>query len=196
MLQQRMHGFVVFDNNAYKRISVPRLDRIVEAERAAKVIALANIAVLQELLARVLDEDSEQRSRNRAAARKMGRHCGVHHSDKLIINFLSDTDLQVYRLFRGGAYPADAAIMENLSEIVGLITAVSNDDPLVTVAADLTGVREFVARAEETYIERLQQEAGREPIPNRMKRNLNYAEFIVRRAEAAYRQSFARRRRS
>ncbi len=53
-----MHGSVVFDNNAYKTGRTPTGSRgIIAAEREHGIVALASVAVLQEMLARVRDAD-------------------------------------------------------------------------------------------------------------------------------------------
>ena len=44
-----MAGSVVFDNNAYKRVSTERLARIIEREKAQGIRPLASTTVTQEL---------------------------------------------------------------------------------------------------------------------------------------------------
>ena len=100
------HGFVVFDNNVYKRIRPDRLERIVAAERDRGIVALASLVVVQELLGRVRDADPKKRGPNRAAMRKLGQHCRTTADGKTSINFLSPVDSQVYHLRSCSACPS------------------------------------------------------------------------------------------
>jgi hypothetical protein len=183
-----MAEHVVFDNNAYKRIAPPRLAAIIAAERKRGVTALASMAVLQELLARVRDPVDEQRGRNRAAIRKMAQHCGVSDGGKTSINFLSHTDCQVYRLLTGVQHPDDAERFDAGADLVRVISEASADDPLLGISGSLDAVQETVDIVESGYVRDLQQIAeGHAPTDsNLMKRNLEYAARIVQRTEAQY----------
>lgn len=142
------HGFVVFDNNAYKGISSDRLERILVAERDHGIVPLASLVVLQELLARVRDADKQTRGRNRAAIRKLGQHCRTTHDDRTSINFLSPVDSQVYHLLAGGQHPSDAEMFDAFGDMVRAVTEASSDDPLSAISDDLDGIKKIVALVE------------------------------------------------
>jgi hypothetical protein len=179
---------VVFDNNAYKRLSRARLARIIEAEKARGITALASMAVLQELLARTRDSDSDQRIMNRAAVRKMSEHCRATRGGKIVINFISHTDCQVHRLLTGHEHPNDADLFDRAGELVRVVSQTNADDPLVEIAEDLKAIEQHVARVQAGYVADLEKIAKEKSAgePNPIKRNLEYAAGIVRRTEAQY----------
>ncbi|MDP9203433.1 MAG: hypothetical protein M3P26_16100 [Gemmatimonadota bacterium] len=187
-----MHGYVVFDNNAYKRLSQERLDRIIAAERKHRIIPLANIAVLQELLARARDVGPEQRGRNRAAIRKLGQHCRSTRAGQTVLNFLGHLESQVYRLFTGVLEPGDAQIFDQLGEIVRVVTEAGNDDPLVSISKALDLFEQNVSTVEREYVACLKEAPKVDIQPNQMKRNLDYANSAVTRTQKFYQCRFSR----
>jgi len=186
-----MHGYVIFDNNAYKRITGGRLDRIIAAERENNIIPLANIAVLQELLARARDVEPEQRGRNRAAIRKLGQHCRSTRNGRTVINFLGHLESQVYRLFTGEVAPGDTQLFDHLGDVVRVVTEAGNDDPLLAISEELDLFEQNVASIENEYVTRLKEAPRSDIQPNQMKRNLDYAHSAVARTQEFYRCRFS-----
>jgi hypothetical protein len=191
MVRENMHGYTVFDNNAYKRESPERIKRIVDAERASGTVALASVVILQEMLARVRDANSERRWVNRAAIRKVGIHCGAQHGGKTLVSFISHTDSQVYRLIRGRQHPGDRDMFEELGQVVGTVTEAGRDDTLGEIAGILDAVEATVAAVEAAYISGLQAVTANAFESNQMKRNLDYAAAVAARAAKHYGAEFA-----
>ena len=186
-----MHGYVVFDNNAYKKASANRLTRITKAERENGIIALASIAVLQEMLARVRDTDDKQRGRNRAAIWKLGQHCLAEREGQPVVNFVSHTDSQVYRLLSGTPHPDDKETFDRFGDMVRVVSQATPDDKLAEIAEELSAIEQAVATAESAYVARLDRAAKHDDAEaNEMKRNLDYAARLTRRVEALYGHEF------
>lgn len=185
-----MHGCVVFDNNAYKRVSKPRMQRIIAAERNHDIRPLANVFVVQELLARVRDPNAETRGPNRAAVCKLAEHCRITVNGKTLINFLSPTDTQFYHMVTGGPHPSDQAMFDELGDTIRVVVESERDDPLAAIAEILDVIERTVSGAEAEYVERLRIEALGVGNPNQMKRNFAFAEGIASRCQQAYGQSF------
>jgi len=186
-----MHGFTVFDNNAYKGVRPDRLDRIVKAEMREGIVPLASIVVLQELLARVRSPDPREAGRNRSAIRKLGVHCLVRAPASPRINFLIPVDSQIQRLLSGKAHPRDTEMLDAFGDMVRVVTEANANDPLPEIAHDLSAIEAGVAKVERAYVDALQLVAVSELQPNRMKRNLEYAARIAQRAKEFYGISFS-----
>lgn len=187
-----MHGYVVFDNNAYKSVSAPRLQRIIEAERERGIGPLANVIVLQEMLARARDKTAERRRQNRAAVYKLGLHCRVTRDGRTDIQFISHIESQVYRLLAGQSHPNDRAMFNELGDMVRVVTEAGGaDHPLTELSAILESIEETVARAESDYVSRLESEAASTGQPNQIKRNLDYAARIAARTQSLYGTRFS-----
>ena len=184
------HGYVVFDNNAYKRMSSERLERIQAAEGEHGIIPLANVVVLQELLARVRDPDTPRRGPNRAAIRKLGRHCRSVQGDRPAVTFLSHVESQVYRFLSGRPHPSDHAWFDLLGDMVRVVSEADGDDPLEVIAEQLHEVERIVQRVESEYVERLRAAAAEAGEQNEMKRNLNYAARLASRTQKLYGEEF------
>lgn len=185
------YGFVVFDNNAYKALGGARLDRIIGAERVKGVTPLANVVVTQELLARVRDADPEQRARNRAAIKKLGRHCKREAHDQVRVRFLTHTDGHIHLLVSGEQHTDDAALFDRLGQMIGVVTEAPEGDPLDEIWVDLDEIERTVRHVEAIYVGRLEASSRETAEPNEMKRALNYAATIAGRAQALYRRRFA-----
>ncbi len=181
-----VHGFTVFDNNAYKAVRPDRLTRIAEAERREEIIPLASLVVLQELLARVRSRNPRERGQNRSAVRKLGVHCLIRTPGPTHINFLSPVDSQVQRLLSGERHPRDAEILDAFDDMVRVVTDADADEPLPEIADDLIAIEAGVAKVESEYIGELKLAAASAVQPNQMKRNLEYAARIARRAYDSY----------
>jgi hypothetical protein len=187
-----MHGHVVFDNNAYKGVSVARLQRIIEAERQRDIAPLANVIVLQEMLARVRNADPEVRKRNRAAIYKLGLHCRVTTGDHTDIVFLSHIESQVYRLLAMQPHPMDRELFNELGDMVRVVTEAGGEDlPFAELTEALERIEQTVEKAEAEYVARLEAEAATPGQPNQMKRNLNYAARIAARTQGLYGARFS-----
>lgn len=92
----RLRGaFFVFDNNAYSAIGFKRIRQIEDIEEAIGVRPLASLVVAQELLAAVLDTESERRIRSRTALVRLWRHCQEVVGERRIVRFIADVDLQI-----------------------------------------------------------------------------------------------------
>jgi hypothetical protein len=185
-----MHGYAVFDNNAYKRAGPDRLARIVAAEREQGVVGLASVAVLQALLARVRDPDASIRQQNRAAIRKLAQHCRAKRDGRIVVNFVSHADSQLYRLLSNRAHPDDKRLFDDFGDMVRIVSEAAADDDLLEISDNLTAIEQTVASVEASYIDRLQRAAAEHPEPNEMKRNFAYAAELAFRAEAMYGQQF------
>lgn len=187
-----MSLIVLFDNNAYKRVSAERLAGIIEREREIGVTALASVAVAQELLARVRDPDARIRGRNRAAARKLTKHCRGERAGQPIVSFLTHVEGQVYHLFVGHPHELDAGVFEELGAMLGAVAESAEGDSLNSHDAYLKVIETNVAAVEQRYVTRLEDLAQNErPLEvNRMRRNLDYAEEIVRVSERLYGVSY------
>lgn len=181
-----MHGFTAFDNNAYKGVGPDRLDRIAEAERRERIVPLASLVVLQEMLARVRSSNPRGRGQNRSAIRKLGVHCRAHTASQPRINFLSPVDSQVQRLLSAKEHPRDANMFDTFGDMVRVITEADADEPLPEIADELTAIEALVARVEREYVDELKLAAAADVQPNQMKRNLEYAARIALRAQACY----------
>ena len=186
-----MHGYTVFDNNAYKRASVERIRRLAEAERSKRIVGLASVVVLQEMLARARDANMERRSVNRAAIRKLGLHCAVPRAGKTIVNFITHTDGQVFQLLRGFLHPSDSEMFEQLGELVGTVTEAQSDDSLAEISDRLAAIESTVTNVEAAYVAGLGRVWEYTAESNQMKRNLDYAAEIVRRTASYYGEDFA-----
>jgi hypothetical protein len=186
-----MHGFTVFDNNAYKRLNASRLDRIIGAERSQGIVALASVAVLQELLARSRDTDADQRGRNRAAIRKLARHCGTLNGEKTVVNFIGHVESQVYLRVTGDRHPVNDVVFDRMGDAVRVITERSNDDPLDEMADLLSELEVGVASVESRYVASLEQASQTDMHPNQMHRNLDYAKSIIDRTATFYECTFS-----
>jgi hypothetical protein len=186
-----MPGYTVFDNNAYKRVHPERLERLIAAERDHAIVPMANVIVLQEMLARVRDPDLRVRGRNRAAIRKMGQHCRAIRVDGGVsINFLAPTDSQVYQLLAGKAHPHDREMCDTFAEMIRVVSAAGADSKLLDIADDLARIEAMVAHIEAEYVARLRAAATATAEPQRTKRNLAYANIIALRAGRLYGRRF------
>ena len=186
-----MHGFTVFDNNAYKSVRPDRLNRIMDAEKQARVVPLASVVVLQEMLARVRSVNPRERGQNRAAIRKLGVHCLATGAGQPRINFLSPVDSHVQRLLSGKQHPRDAEMFDAFGDMVRVIIEADADAPLNDISADLTAIEQLVVRVEGNYIDQLTRAVQANAQPNQMKRNLDYAARIAARAQAFYGSQFS-----
>jgi hypothetical protein len=187
-----MHGHVVFDNNAYKAVDVTRLQRIMGAERKHGIAPLANVIVLQELLARVRNADPKVRKRNRAAIYKLGLHCRVTSGDRTDIMFLSHIESQVYRLLAMQPHPTDREMFNELGDMVRVVTEAGGEDvPLAELAEVLERIEQTVEKAEADYLVRLEVEVAAPGQPNKIKRNLNYAARVAARTQGLYGARFS-----
>lgn len=187
-----MTRFVVFDNNAYKRLDRKRFERIRDRELALGHQPLALTAVGQELLARVRDPDDEVRGRNRAAIKKMAAHCRGEIDGQPVVNFLTHTDGQLYRRFMGHANPRDAGVSNDMGAIFGAIADGQHDDPLVGHTDYLAMIETNVADVEARYVRQLEEIAKQQehPEPNKMRRNLDYVAKRIELSERLYGVSY------
>jgi hypothetical protein len=183
---------VVFDNNAYKDAGPDRIAEIVEREKQLGVTALASVAVVQELLARVRDPNERERGRNRAAVRKLASHCRADRDGRPIINFVSHTECQIFRLFMGHSHSTDAGVFDDLGAMIGAVVESDRDDPLKPHNNYLGMIEANVAKVEHGYVEQLKSLAAEEvPLDqSRMRRNLDYAEKVIRVSEQLYGVSY------
>ena len=185
-----MIAFVVFDNNAYKCAHSDRMQRIMAAERALGVKPLANLVVLQELLARARDSDLRERGRNRSAIRKLGEHCRGDRNGQTVIDFFTHVEGQVYRMLAGEEHPGDREAFDAFGDLVRVVSQALLDDDLAEIAEDLEAIEELVQRAETEYVSLLAKAIDADVQPNPMTRNLDYAAEKARRAEALYGRRF------
>jgi hypothetical protein len=120
-IQVIMHGYSIFDNNAYKRVDGPRLKRIGAAEKAHGVVALANLIVVQEMLARVRHADQERRGQNRAGLKKLAKHCATVSDKRTELHFITHLDGQVFRRITGQTPPGDDELFATFRELVRVV---------------------------------------------------------------------------
>jgi hypothetical protein len=181
-----MHGYVIFDNNAYKRIRAERLERIREAERSHGLVALANAAVVQEMLARVRDTNHERRGRNRAALKKLVRHCSTVSGEQTELHFVTHLDGQVYRRVTGESAPGDEEMLASFRELCRVVVQAAHDAPLTEIAEHLDGIERHVEDREREYVSSLEMALNAVHESDRMKRNLEFAKHLAIRALSQY----------
>jgi hypothetical protein len=186
-----MHGYAIFDNNAYKRAGSARMDRIRAAEQSHGVVALANVVVIQELLARVRDKDAERRGMNRAAVKKLVRHCSTVRPDGIQLHFVTHLDGQVYRRLTGENPPDDEEMFANFRELVRVVAESERDAPLTEIAESLDAIERHVEGKEREYVSQVEAAAKALSEPNQMKRNLDYASNLATRALSHYGRSLS-----
>jgi hypothetical protein len=180
------HGFTVFDNNAYKHVQPARLARIVAAERERGIVALASVTVVQELLARAQHLDPKTRSPNRAAIRKLATHCGIQHEGRNSVRFMMHTDSQVYRLLTGEIPAEDVGAFDRLQDLIRGVVEAGNDGPVDALAHALRLFETEVARVEAIYVAHLATAVDSPVDANLRRRNLDYANALIARAEKQY----------
>lgn len=183
------HRFTVFDNNAYKRAKPRRVHRIVTAERAQGISAMANVFVVQEMVAKI--RDPTMGGVNRAAIKKLAMHCAVTTpATGTNVNFLSLMESQVYRLITGQQHPLDKEIYDTWGDLVRVVAQAAPDDQLSEIATDIANVEQMVDRSETQYIARVKAYATGPAQTNQMKRNLDYAARIAARTKQLYKREF------
>ncbi len=181
-----MHGYVIFDNNAYKRIGLARLERIRAAEQGSGVVALANVAVIQEMLARVRHTNPERRGMNRAALKKLVRHCSTVTAEQIELHFVTHLDGQVYRKVTGESAPGDHEMFASFRELCRVVAGAERDSPLGEIADQLDEIERHVESKEREYVSSIETAAKAVVESNQMKRNLEYANRLVIRALSLY----------
>lgn len=186
-----MHGYVVFDNNAYQATGSERLDRIMAAERAQGVHAMANLTVLQEMLAQARQPKVRDRGRDRSGIKKLGRHCRVEHEYRVEVRFITHVEGQVYRALAGEQHPRDGEMFDAFADMVRVVSHAESDDPLDEIADDLTQIEELVTRQEASYVEHLAALIDVPKDPNPMRRNLDFATEIATRTQKMYGRAFS-----
>ncbi len=181
-----MHGYVIFDNNAYKRIGLAHLDRIRAAEQGCGVVALANVAVVQEMLARVRHTNHERRGMNRAALKKLVRHCSTVTGEQVELHFVTHLDGQVYQKVTGEAAPGDDEMFASFRELCRVVAEAERDSPLSEIADQLDEIERHVEYKEREYVSSIEM-AGKAVVESsQVKRNLEYANRLVIRALSLY----------
>ncbi len=187
-----MHRYVVFDNNAYQAISSVRLDRIIETECAHGVHAMANLTVLQEMLAKARQPNARDRGRDRSGIRKLGRHCRVEHGDRVEVRFITHVEGQIYQALTGKEHPRDGEMFDAFADMVRVVSNAETDAPLDEISDDLTKIEELVARQEAAYVESLASMIDARSDPNQIRRNLDFAAEIAARTQKMYGRAFSR----
>ena len=181
-----MHGYVIFDNNVYKRAGSARMDRIRAAEQNHGVVALAHVVVIQELLARVRDKDAEMRGMNRAAVKKLVRHCCTVGPHEIQLHFVTHLDGQVFRRLTGENPPDAEELFANFRELARVVAESDRDAPLAEIAGSLDAIEKHVEVKEREYVGQLEAMAKAPIETNQMKRNLDYAYKLATRALSTY----------
>jgi hypothetical protein len=181
-----MHGYVVFDNNAYKRIGSARLDRIRVAEQSHGITALANAVVIQEMLARVRHANHERRGMNRAGLKKLVRHCSTAKGEQRELHFVTNLDSQVYRKVMGANPAGDEELFTKFRELCRVVAEAERDAPLGEIAEHLAEIERHVDHKELDYVSAIEMAATVVAEPNQMKRNLDYAHYLAMRALKLY----------
>lgn len=192
MMSARLEGvgFVVFDNNAYQAVSPERLGRIRSAEAERGIQPMANLTVVQELLARVRQPIARDRGRDRAALRKLGEHCRVVREGRIEVRFLTHLEGQIFRLLTGTPHESDARGYNLFAELIRIASEAGSDGSLAEIGDDLDAIESLVSAREAEYVARLEQLSRLEGDPNSMRRNLEFAAEMARRAEVMYGQTF------
>jgi hypothetical protein len=170
-----MHGYTVFDNNAYKSISRTRLEKIKAAAQSHGITALAHLVVVQEMLARVRHADVERRGQNRAGLKKLVMHCATVSEGQTNLRFVTHLDGQVYRRITGQSPPGDDEQFANFRELVRVVNESERDAPFTEIAEHLEEIEQHVERKEREYIANLEGAPTAVVEPNQMKRNLDFA---------------------
>ena len=181
-----MHGYAIFDNNAYKRTGPARLERIKAAEQDHGIVALANVVVIQEMLARVRHKDDERRGMNRAAVKKLVRHCSAVRGDQIELHFVTHLDGQVYRRVTGEDPPGDEEMFTNFRELVRVVAEAERDAPLSEIAEHLDEIEKHGEHKECDYVVGIEAASKAVGGSNQMKRNLEHAKHLAIRALSLY----------
>ena len=186
-----MHGYVVFDNNAYQATSPARLNRIMEAECAHGVRAMANLTVLQEMLAKARQPNARDRGRDRSGIKKLGLHCRAKQGDRVEVRFITHLEGQVYRALAGEEHPRDGEMFDAFADMVRVVSHAESDAPLDEISDDLTKIEELVTQQEAAYVEHLAAMIGAPRDPNQIRRNLDFAAEIAARTQMMYGRAFS-----
>ena len=186
-----MHGYVVFDNNAYQATSPARLGRIMKAEREHGVLAMANITALQEMLAKARQPNARDRGRDRSGLKKLGLHCRVDQGDRVEVRFITHLEGQVYRALVGEEHSRDGEMFDAFADMVRVVSHAESDAPLDEISDDLTKIEELVTRQEAAYVEHLASMIGAPRDPNQIRRNLDFAAEITARTQMMYGRAFS-----
>jgi hypothetical protein len=181
-----MHGYVVFDNNAYKRTGRARLERIQDAERSQGIVALANAAVVQEMLARVRDANEEVRGRNRAALKKLVSHCSTVSGEQTELHFVTHLAGQIYRRVTGENAPGDEELFATFRELCRVVVQAEHDAPLTKIADHLDAIERHVEEKQRQYVSNLKHAPTAVHESNPMVRNLEFAKHLAVSALLAY----------
>jgi len=185
-IRYAMHGYAIFDNNVYKGTGRARLERIRAVEKRHGVVALANVVVVQEMLARVRHTDQERRGMNRAAVKKLVAHCSAATGEQVELHFVTHLDGQVNRILTGEDAPGNEEMFANFKELVRVVAESERDAPFTEIAEHLDEIEKHVDRKEREYVSNIEAAAIVVAEPDEMKRNLDYARYLAVRALALH----------
>ncbi len=152
---------------------------------------MANLTVVQELLARVRQQKPRDRGRDRAAIRKLGEHCRVIRNGRVEIRFLTHLEGQIYRLLAGAQHDSDAVGFNTFAELIRIVSEAESDTDLAEISVDLDAIETLVAAREAEYAAMLEQLMRQTGDPNQIRRNLEFAAEMAARTQAMYGRDFS-----